>query len=701
MSDTRGARQARPTRPVRSTRARIQTYHEDSSSEEEIGPSQNLSVQPPTNQQISLRPRTATGKRRVYREETSDTDSSLSSFESDPNEEVGEQLVQLSQYRRTLPRRAVRETSSNGPPTVATRHAEGSGPSNATRSKRRATAERKSTGNKGITKPPKKRGRPSANENELIMPGVIPPWSTLPYQVLFDIFLRASHPIVDEQAMQRSKSVKWLLDVGLLCRSFLEPALAALFHAPPLVPPSKSFGLLSLLSRPQTSTVINYPVKVKELHVEAESVLLYKGGPRLGWFNLSELIALVPEVKSIRLFHKDDHTIGLPHYHVRLSKWQYPESLFHAMDESGTTLRHWDWNGRFMDSQDILPYMFEKHQRASFQQLKHLRLLHIGVSSPVDVPDGVDPVSRVVNQLQHLQTLELIECPCVDGKMMSGLPKTLRSLTITNCDSVFSSCMDACLKACGQGLQELNLRHNRHLNMSFATNLAHYCPNLQTFRMDISIRDWSSYHDTEPHFDVLLAEQEKPTWPGALQEIELLQLRRLTGSTAESFFVSLVDAGPNMPDLRRLTITAMVKLSWRDRANFREKWIRNLESTFQRYSAPPDPNRRSLRKRTLKPSQPAGNNVTVQQKPGDCESSAASKRQSSRLAQRRYSASHPPHPQGHEHIRQGMCDVVNIRIDNQRPTDTQFKETDFLDDELSGDEDWTGDDWEPAERHAW
>jgi hypothetical protein len=48
-----------------------------------------------------------------------------------------------------------------------------------------------------------------------------------------------------------------------------------------------------------------------------------------------------------------------------------------------------------------------------------------------------------------------------------------------------------------------------------------------------------------------------------------------------------------------------------------------------------------------------------------------------------------------------MCDIVNVRIDNQRPTEMQYNENDFLDDELSGDEDWDGDDFEPAAGHAW
>lgn len=39
---------------------------------------------------------------------------------------------------------------------------------------------------------------------------------------------------------------------------------------------------------------------------------------------------------------------------------------------------------------------------------------------------------------------------------------------------------------------------------------------------------------------------------------------------------------------------------------------------------------------------------------------------------------------------QGMCDIVEIRIDNLRPTENEFTEADFLDDERSGDEDWDG-----------
>ena len=41
---------------------------------------------------------------------------------------------------------------------------------------------------------------------------------------------------------------------------------------------------------------------------------------------------------------------------------------------------------------------------------------------------------------------------------------------------------------------------------------------------------------------------------------------------------------------------------------------------------------------------------------------------------------------------QGMCDTVRVSIDNLRPMEEQLAESDFLDEEISGDEDWNGDD---------
>lgn len=51
---------------------------------------------------------------------------------------------------------------------------------------------------------------------------------------------------------------------------------------------------------------------------------------------------------------------------------------------------------------------------------------------------------------------------------------------------------------------------------------------------------------------------------------------------------------------------------------------------------------------------------------------------------------------------QGLCDVVDVMIDNLRPAEEQLREDDFLDEEASGDEDWNGDDDVPGDsRYAW
>lgn len=52
---------------------------------------------------------------------------------------------------------------------------------------------------------------------------------------------------------------------------------------------------------------------------------------------------------------------------------------------------------------------------------------------------------------------------------------------------------------------------------------------------------------------------------------------------------------------------------------------------------------------------------------------------------------------------QGLCETVDVSIDNQRPSEMQFNEDDFMDSEISGDEDWTaaGEVASPPQRYAW
>lgn len=690
-------------RPIRSTRTKVKTYHEDSTSAEDLGLEQETNVMASRPPSISLRPRTSSGTRRSYRELSSDTNPEGSTDDSDASVPEVDHSMRLSENPPASIHSASASLNAPSRDPDPRRSRKSDGPSRRSLPKRTTTNPKKPT-KRTLGQPLKKRTRLDVSEGVFLSSGVIPLWSSLPYHILFDIFLRASHPLVDEQLMQRTKSTKWLLEMALSCRQFLEPALAALYYSPPLIPASKSFELLWLLSKPQESLSINYSAKVKELHVDAESVLLYKTGPQLGYFDLCDLIATVPRVHTLRLFHKDDSIIGIPTYTLPVSKWVYPESLFSSLDENSIALRSWDWNGRFMTNVDtLLPYMLEKHQRAAFQKLKHLRLVHVNCSERTqeDIASLEACLVAALQQLPRLEQLEFIECGIVGKFSLPRLPSKLRSLTLTNCNRVFSPGLEAYLESYGRQLRELSLSHNRHLKMSFITHLAQYCPKLEQFKMDVSMHDWSSYHDTELHFQELLTPSEVPTWPETLREIELIQLKKLSEPTVEGFFMSLVNAAPRLRDLRRLTITAILKIGWRDRATFRERWIHRLETTFLRRSAPPDPNLRSLRKRPLQASQSIADGESARPGSAGSEPSTPSKRQSLRLAHLKDSLSRSPSPAPHEETQQGMCNFVKIRIDNQRPTETQFNEADFLDDELSGDEDWAGDDWEPPQRHAW
>jgi hypothetical protein len=554
-----------------------------------------------------------------------------------------------------------------------------------------------------VGKPLNKRAKIDTTDGIFYGSGVIPPWQTLPYHVLLDIFLRASYPLLDEGRSSRNDSVKWLVNMALLCRSFNEPALAALYYSPPLLPAYKNHALLNLLSQPQEALSMNYSSKIKELHVEVEPVLQYKSGPTLGYFDLSSLLEKTPQLHVLRLYHRDDFTVGMPPWHIGPSKWTYPESMF-AVLHRGILLRSFEWNSRFLETGELLQFMGAQHMKPAFRGLRELKLLHI---DDLDMGEAPSPKAaaliRAINLLPEIERLEFIESALINGGTLTKLSPTLRSLTLNNCDRMWSEDITAFLSSHGANLRELSLSHNRHLSMSFVQNLAHSCPSLELFKMDLSMHDVSSYHDVEPHFQELLAQSEVPTWPETLQEIDLTQLRKWNDATAEVFFTSLVNAAPKLRSLRRLAISAILKIGWRDRATFRERWISKLEKTFLRRSPPPDPNFRSLRKRPLQTTVESTSGFkeaeeTSDSRPGTADSGPSSKRQSVRLARK---STEDEECEESMPESQGMCDIVNVRIDNQRPTEMQYNENDFLDDELSGDEDWDGDDFEPAAGHAW
>ncbi|PTU23484.1 hypothetical protein P175DRAFT_0455341 [Aspergillus ochraceoroseus IBT 24754] len=695
-------RPARQPRPVRASRTQVQSYNEESSADERLDEDTEPDEDRSRRLSLSLRPRDPHRMPASYREESTDND-----LEDALDDDPDVVLPAETPVPRAYP------ISESATRTTQPTH---------TRSRRNRKIKTRSQSSKLKRTPNKRRlelGRPLHKRRKVqdedvpfVGSSIIPPWQTLPYHILFDIFLCASYPLIDEKAVRRNNSVNWLVNVALLCRGFCEPALAALYHSPPLIPATKSHSLLSLLSKPQESLSTNYVNKIKELHIDVETLLVYKSGPTLGYFDLPKLIERTPQVRILRLYHNDDYVVGLPLWQIPRSKWVYPEALFTAIGSSSIQLSSWDWNSRFMETKRLLPYMIAKHLHPSFKNIQELRILHVASEDA----DGGE-VSEMSNErevvlatafkeLSQLHRLEFLESSILNDHLFLNLPINLSSLIINNCDDVTTTNFGAFLSTHGHNLRELNLSHNRHLSLSFIVNLEKSCQRLEKFKMDISMHDWSSYHDVEPHFEELLSSSQVPTWPATLQDLELIHLRKWDDKTAEVFFASLIEAAPQLQNLRRLVISAILKTGWRDRASFREKWIGRLEKVFLRHSSPPNPNLRTLPQPTQQsiPDEGAAHSDAHSGDP-----STPSKRKSARIAERKFSEPEEIHNQPQRSRRtqkddgdpdlpfiQGMCDVVMVRIDNQRPTENQFNEQDFLDDELSGDEDWNGGDWGDA-----
>ncbi|KAL4972561.1 hypothetical protein BDW66DRAFT_143893 [Aspergillus desertorum] len=699
------ARSTRRSRPVRSNRTHVTSYNEDSEPSESLGEDSETDQQSSRRLSHSLRSQDSNRIPISYREESTDDDlgnsreedSDSSVHRTYPLPDVNTPATPATQPTATRPRRRSVKARSQ------------------TQKAKRAPTERRLE----LGRPLNKRRKAEEEPNALyVSSGVVSPWQTLPYHILFDIFLRASYPLVDERALKRNRTVSWLVNIALLCRSFHEPALAALYHSVPTIPALKSHGLLSLLMKPQGSLSTNYRNKIKELHVDVEALLLYKSGPAFGYFDLPALIENTPQVSTLRLYHRDDFMVGLPRWGISSSKWLYPNALFNTINSNCIRLHSWDWNARFMPTQALLPLMLENHNEASFKSIRDLRIFHICAEDPdgddqvigmTDTREGV--LAAALNSLPMLRRLEFLGSSILNDCLLPKLPLNLTSLTINNCDDVTTANFSPFLGSHGHGLRELSLSHNRHLSLSFVVDLKESCPSLEKLTVDISIHDLSSYHDVEPHFDELLSASEIPTWPTTLQHLELIHLRKWKESTAEAFFASLIEAAPELASLRTLMISAILRTGWRDRASFRERWIGKLKKIFLRRSTPPNPALCSLARHTEGLS---SRNPTEETHPKESEFASRSKRKSARIASLRHSDGEENHSlsrayQMNDHdsdldapAAQGMCDVVEIRIDNQRPRDTQFNESDFLDDELSGDEEWTGQDVDLGEGgHAW
>ncbi|KAI9814020.1 MAG: hypothetical protein M1827_003484 [Pycnora praestabilis] len=649
---------------------------------------------------------------------------------------------------------------------------------------------------------------PKKTTTQVIAPikssGIIPPWSSLPYHILLQIFTYASYPLVDN-SFHPSLSLHWLITTSRLCKLFFEPAMTALYQSPPLLPSDRPHALLELLSIPSEALSLNYKSKIKRLEIDVLKTLAYST-PGLGWFNLALLVQSTPQLKELELYHTSDsppyRDIGM----IKPTRWIYSEELFEVLEDAKIQLNSWRWNTKFSYHAQLTSTMEDIHQTSPFRGLQRLALVNFHPEKrpkgAIEVPSDEQTLARALEVLPQLSDLTFITSSIVNEDLLPLLPNNLTSLSIVNCASLSSEILYPFLKTHGRFFKELVLNHNQSLSLSFLPDLAISCPQLQVLKMDLQFyNSHATYHDSDPRFEALLLPGEIPTWPSTLRIIELGQLRRWSVDTAEMFFGSLIHSASDLPYLRRLVLKATLEIGWRDRAHFRDQWIGRLQKTFVRRGDPPSSHLQSLRafhewkaqsasKKAVYGAEESGvtcentgcshlsshysitrpslrrssssrlfSHVEIGNKGGPGESDDAfipRKRRSTRIASRdesiyalpedfssqdlprcrRRSRAHGSdldvsssdeasdeagsimrshkttngstkeersNGKGSKHdFIQGLCSLVDIRIDNLRPTEEQFHENDFLDEEPSGDEDWDGTDVMPGEgRYAW
>lgn len=599
--------------------------------------------------------------------------------------------------------------------------------------------------------------------------GAIPPWQILPYHVLLDIFSLSSTLPSAQTVPEVTRSIRWLLSIAYLCRSFYEPAIAVLYYSPPLYPHSRMVSLTNLLSLPDSAHFVNYRNKVKKIEIDLRH-------HPLRHMDVCKLIAHTPRLRHLWVHYGQEYSTG-PTLGGSGLAWLSWEKLFDTLDKYNIHLHSWEWNGDLFGVSQ--PSNFSKlapvHLRPAFRNLQSVYFLNVfpprkhtgrAHDSEEELEDLEKDVVSSLAALPHLSQLSFRNCCFVKESFLSQLPTNLCALSLVDCGGVTSSSLDRFLESHGHNLRELILSHNRNLNLSFAKDLAQLCPKLEVFKMDLTFTS-PSYHryDVEPYFSKLLDASEVPTWPTTLRSLELERLRKWDMSTATIVFNSLIESAPHLPDLRRLVVTATLDVGWRDRAVFRKECARRLEKVFLRkpsvpnfdhFSLPPPPpqkhqqeasqngstngldgNNTSGKAPVLSPEQPSVPFTSTS------SSSPPPKRHSARIAEQKLAESSSggddENDEGHitkgkgknrnyndddddSHRRQdgyrhdmmqstdkqkglgfvhGLCDVVEIRIDNMRPTDHLLTADDFEDSEVSGDEDWSGRDLEPNEQYAW
>jgi hypothetical protein len=354
----------------------------------------------------------------------------------------------------------------------------------------------------------------------------------------------------------------------------------------------------------------------------------------------------------------------------------------------------------------------------------------------------IEHLTKSISALPNLQHLVIESSTLANGSLLERLPKTLAHLELVNCCEVTSEDLSTFLMSHGHALVHLTLKHCQSLSLAFLPVLGTSCPNLAHLDVDLSyFRHHASYADNKPEYATLLEVDEVPTWPASIQSIEIINMRNWTREAAEMFFDSLMHNAKALPNLRRLEFKVILNIEWRQRQEMRKSLADQMTRIFKRESLPPK-EQTTLRQsnqtyledsggtQSLKPTRRSTRIANQSSTPVLVQADALTSRRRNlvkTLPVRRSlrslksissifdaddeESSEDELSVGHAGTRRsnsrtivakkaglrkdefihGLCDVVDIQVDNQRPTERQYDMDDFLDAPEQSDPEWNSD----------
>jgi hypothetical protein len=123
-----------------------------------------------------------------------------------------------------------------------------------------------------------------------------PALASLPYHVLLQIFVYASHPLRDEN-MRPTPSIPWMVQVARMCSAFTKPALTALYRNPPIFATRHTRkDLVYHLINPPADAHEQYRVMVKRLELDATQMTALTDATH----SVADLAALVQSLTTLR-----------------------------------------------------------------------------------------------------------------------------------------------------------------------------------------------------------------------------------------------------------------------------------------------------------------------------------------------------------------------------------------------------------------